>query len=128
MNPFDLAGKVALVTGASAGLGAAIAVALARPAPTSCATATRARPKRPATRSSRPAAAPAIVAANLNDRGARSPGPGSIEALGGSTSSSTTPAPCAASRRPNTRDEDWDYILEVNLTSVFRLCARRRAP
>ena len=38
-----------------------------------------------------------------------------------STSSSTTPARSGAARRPSTRDEDWDAVLEVNLTAQFVL-------
>ena len=40
---------------------------------------------------------------------------------GGSTSSSTTPASSGASRRPQHSDEDWDAVIDVNLSSVFRL-------
>ena len=54
MNLFDLTGKVALVTGASGGLGAGMALALAQAGADIVVTATAARARRPARRWSRP--------------------------------------------------------------------------
>lgn len=120
---FRLDGKVALVTGASAGIGAAIAEALAEAgADVACHGNTR------------PAEATAAAVKSKNRKGA---------ALSGDLSDRTTPARLVASvlerfgridilvnnagtirRAPAVEhsDEDWDFVLNVNLTSVFSLC------
>jgi 2-deoxy-D-gluconate 3-dehydrogenase len=123
MNPFDLSGKVALVTGASGGLGAAMAIALAeagadvavhghsRPLDATCAaiaaTGRRAVP----------------LVANLQDRAsADSLVPRTLEAFGGRFDILINNAG-SVRRKPAAEhpDEDWDAIIEINLTSVFRL-------
>lgn len=120
---FRLDGKVALVTGASAGIGAAIAEALAEAgADVACHGNTR------------PAEATAAAVKAKNRKGA---------ALSGDLSDRATPARLVASvlerfgridilvnnagtirRAPAVEhsDEDWDFVLNVNLTSVFSLC------
>ncbi|HEX2877398.1 MAG TPA: 2-dehydro-3-deoxy-D-gluconate 5-dehydrogenase KduD [Polyangiaceae bacterium] len=120
---FRLDGKVALVTGASAGIGAAIAEALADAgADVACHGNTR------------PAEATAAAVKAKNRKGA---------ALSGDLSDRATPARLVSSvlerfgridilvnnagtirRAPAVEhsDEDWDFVLNVNLTSVFSLC------
>lgn len=120
---FRLDGKVALVTGASAGIGAAIAEALAEAgADVACHGNTR------------PAEATAAAVKAKNRKGA---------ALSGDLSDRATPARLVGSvlerfgridilvnnagtirRAPAVEhsDEDWDFVLNVNLTSVFSLC------
>jgi 2-deoxy-D-gluconate 3-dehydrogenase len=121
---FRLDGKVALVTGASRGLGAAMAVALA--------------------------SAGAGVALHASERPAEATARAIAEAGGGATETLTADLsdPAAADRliagtlecfgrldivvnnagiirrtaAALHRDEDWDAVIAVNLSSVFRLC------
>jgi 2-deoxy-D-gluconate 3-dehydrogenase len=122
MNLFDLTGKVALVTGASGGLGAGMALALAqagadivvhgnsRSCEATCAAVTA---------TGRRAAS---VTANLKDRAASDRAiEEAIAAFGQldilvNNAGTVRRAPAA-----DHADEDWDLVIEVNLTSVFRL-------
>jgi 2-deoxy-D-gluconate 3-dehydrogenase len=122
-DPFRLDGKVALVTGAAAGIGAAIAEALAdRGADVAC------------HGNSRPADATAAAVKARSRKGA---------ALVGDLSDRATAAKLVTEvlerfgridilinnagmihRKPAIEhaDDDWDKVLQVNLTSVFQLC------
>jgi 2-deoxy-D-gluconate 3-dehydrogenase len=119
---FDLTGKVALVTGASGGLGAAIAVALAD---AGADVAVHGNSRTPAavheeinTRGRRAAS----VVGDLRDRAfADTIVPAVVESLGRldiliNNAGAIRRAPAA-----EYSDADWDHIIEVNLTSVFRL-------
>jgi 2-deoxy-D-gluconate 3-dehydrogenase len=122
---FRLDGRVALVTGASAGLGAAIAVALAdagadvvchgntrTPEATSDAVTQRGRQALPIRGDLADRATPqALIDATLERFGR-------LDILVNNAGTIRRTAAVDYS------EEDWDTILEVNLTSVFRLSQR----
>ena len=123
-NPFGLDGKIALVTGASRGLGAAIATALADAGADVVLHASR----QPATDTDRTirertGRRTATVVADLSDRTAADRlVSDAISALGGldilvNNAGTIRRAPAA-----DFSDADWDAVIEVNLTSAFRLC------
>ena len=113
------------MTGASRGLGAAMAVGLAasRRRRGAC-TATQ----QPATDTADAIARPAgrrtdLFTADLADRARRRRwSPTRSPRSGGSTSWSTTPASSAARAAAEHSDDDWDAVIEVNLSNAFRLC------
>jgi 2-deoxy-D-gluconate 3-dehydrogenase len=122
VDPQPLAGRAALVTGASGGIGAAIAVALAEAgADVACHGNSR---------------APEATCATIRRLGCRA------QALKGDLANRTTPAALIGAtlehfgqidilinnagiirRAPSASlsSSDWDEVLEVNLSSVFRL-------
>jgi 2-deoxy-D-gluconate 3-dehydrogenase len=123
-DPFRLDGRVALVTGASRGLGAAMAVALAaagaevalhasaKPAVSTAARILETTGRHASTLTadlSDPASASRLVAETLEQRGA-------LDILVNNAG--------IIRRRPAAEhtDEDWDTVIAVNLSSTFRLC------
>jgi 2-deoxy-D-gluconate 3-dehydrogenase len=122
---FSLVGRRALVTGASGGLGAAIAIGLSRAGadvvvhaevrPADCdgtCAAIRAAGVRTA-----------AIAGDLSDftTPARLVSE-AIAALGGLEILVNNAGTIRRASAEETTDEDWDYVLDVNLGSAFRLC------
>jgi len=121
-SPFSLEGRVALVTGASGGLGAAYAVGLAEagadvsvhdrsPVHETC-ERIRALGRRAAALSgdlTGPEVPDRLVQATLQGLGALD--------IVVNNAGTIRRAPAA-----ETRDEDWLAVLDVNLSSVFRMC------
>ena len=122
LDAFRLDGKVALVTGAAAGLGAAIAIALAEAgADVACHGNSRA-PDATCEAIARLGRHTAAVSGDLADREvsrtlvettAREIGPIDILVNNAGT---IRRAPAV-----NYSEDDWDAVIEVNLSSVFRL-------
>jgi NAD(P)-dependent dehydrogenase (short-subunit alcohol dehydrogenase family) len=126
---FSLAGRVALVTGASRGIGRAIALALgAAGAAVACAARSRELVD---------AAAAEITAAGGRARALRldvtrseqiAVGVEEIEGTLGSIDVLVNNAGITMEKKTTeVTDEDWDAVLTTNLTSMFR-CARAVAP
>jgi 2-deoxy-D-gluconate 3-dehydrogenase len=124
MSGFRLDGRVALVTGASRGLGAAMAVALAgagaevvlhaseQPAAATAATVAQATGH-----------APVMLTADLGDRAAADRlVADAIAAFGGLDILINNAGLIRRQPAVSHGDDDWDRVIEVDLTSVFRLC------
>ena len=123
-DPFRLDGKVALVTGASRGLGAGMAVGLAaagaevilhasaQPAAATAAAIAAATGK-----------TPVALTADLADRAAAERLMAEAITAHGRLDILLNNAGMVR-RRPavDHPDDDWDTVLEVNLSSIFRLC------
>ncbi len=117
---FDLSGKCALVTGATGGIGGAIARALHAQGATVVLSGTRA--ERLEALAADLGERAFIVAANLSDRA-------DVDGLVARAEEAAGPLDILVNNAGITRDmlfmrmkdEDWDAVLEVNLTSAFRL-------
>jgi 3-oxoacyl-[acyl-carrier protein] reductase len=118
---FDLAGKKALVTGASGGIGGAIAAALHRQGASLAISGTR--------REALEARAGAlgervhVLPCNLSEKQeAEALIPAAEAALGGLDILVNNAGITRDGLLMRLRDEDWDEVIAVNLTSAFRLC------
>jgi 3-oxoacyl-[acyl-carrier protein] reductase len=117
---FDLTGKVALVTGASGGIGNAIAKSLHAQGATVVVSGTRAEALE-ALKAELGARAH-LVAANLADTA-------SVEALPKTAEAAAGPIDILVNNAGVTRDnlfmrmkdEEWDQVIAINLTAAFRL-------
>jgi 3-oxoacyl-(acyl-carrier-protein) reductase len=120
MAMFDLTGKVALVTGASGGIGGAIAKALHEQGASVVLSGTRADALERAKNELGERAH--VTACDLSN-------PASVEALPKTAESFAGPIDILVNNAGITRDnlflrmkdEEWDQVLAVNLTAAFRL-------
>jgi len=118
---FDLAGKTALVTGASGGIGGAIAQALHAAGATVALSGTRTAPLEAL--AAELGSRAHVLTCDLSD-------PASIEALPKSAAAAMGSVDILVNNAGITRDnlfmrmsdEEWQSVIDVNLTSTFRLC------
>jgi 2-dehydro-3-deoxy-D-gluconate 5-dehydrogenase len=124
VSPFNLDGRVALVTGASRGIGAGIALGLAQAG----ASVVLHSSERPALETEKKiqAAGPTqtrCLTADLSNRAATEClMSDAIGTFGGIDILVNNAGIIRRAPAASYGDEDWDAVLEVDLTSVFRLC------
>jgi 3-oxoacyl-[acyl-carrier protein] reductase len=118
---FDLAGKKALVTGASGGIGGAIAVALHRQGAAVALSGTRREALEQ--RAAEMGEGVHVLACNLADKAAvEGLVPQAEAALGGLDILVNNAGITRDGLFLRMKDEDWDEVIAVDLSSVFRLC------
>jgi 2-deoxy-D-gluconate 3-dehydrogenase len=124
VNPFDLSGRVALVTGASRGIGAAMARALAAAGADVILHASRTEPQDLAAAiASEHRVKASCLTADLEKR--EEAGTLIARAIADAGQLDILVNNAGMIRRADAAeytDEDWDAVLEVDLSSVFRLC------
>lgn len=118
---FDLTGKTALVTGASGGIGGAIATTMHGAGATVALSGTRVEPLEALAVALGDRAH--VVPCNLSDADAVDALPKqAIEAMGGLDILVNNAGITRDGLFMRMKDEDWDAVLNVNLTSTMRLC------
>ncbi|MCV2871122.1 3-oxoacyl-ACP reductase FabG [Defluviimonas sp. WL0050] len=118
---FDLTGKTALVTGASGGIGGAVAKALHGAGATVGLSGTREAPLQELAAELGERAH--VLPCNLSDAEAVEALPKqAVEAMGGLDILVNNAGITRDSLFMRMSDEDWQSVLDVNLTSTFRLC------
>jgi 2-deoxy-D-gluconate 3-dehydrogenase len=122
-NLFDLSGKVALVTGASRGLGAGMAVALAAAGAEVALHASEQPPTSTESTIARKGRRTHCFVANLSDRRAADRlVPDVLSAFGRLDILVNNAGTIGRKPAAEYTDDLWDEVIEVNLTSMFRLC------
>jgi len=117
---FDLTGKVALVTGASGGLGAAIARGLHRAGAKIALSGTRLNALEPLAEELGERAA--VLRCSLEDAEATAALPAQVEDTFGALDILINNAGLTRDQLAmRMKDEDWQKVLDVNLTAAFRL-------
>ncbi|MBA3351476.1 MAG: 2-dehydro-3-deoxy-D-gluconate 5-dehydrogenase KduD [Blastocatellia bacterium] len=123
LNKFKLDGKVALVTGASSGIGQAIAIALAEAgADVACHARSEAKAAETSDRISGLGRRVAIVAGEMADK----PTPArlveeTVAQLGAIDILINNAGTIRRSPAVDFSEDDWSTVIEVNLSSIFRL-------
>jgi 2-deoxy-D-gluconate 3-dehydrogenase len=124
LDRFRLDGQVALVTGASRGLGAAMALALAQAGADVALHASEQPPAATAEAIAKTTGRRTVqLTGNLADRAASDRlVPETVAALGRLDILVNNAGTIRRHPAAHHSDEDWDAVIEVNLTSMFRLC------
>ncbi len=121
-NPFDLTGKVALVTGANTGIGQGIAAALAA-AGADVALAGRTPAEETADRIEALGRKAALIAADLSTIApVQAVVDETVAALGGLDILINNAGIIRRADAVDFTEEDWDAVIDTNLKSVFFLC------
>ncbi len=121
MKPME--GKLALVTGASRGIGQAIALELARQGAVVAGTATASRGERDHRSAGERGSAGKGYVLNVADESAMQPLVESVQADLGRIHILVNNAGITRDNLlMRMRDDEWDEIMEINLSAVFRLC------
>jgi 2-deoxy-D-gluconate 3-dehydrogenase len=121
-NPFDLTGKVAVVTGANTGIGQAIAVALAE-AGADVALAGRSRADETAEKVRAAGRRATLIDADLSTSApAQSIVDETLSALGGLDILVNNAGIIRRADAVAFSEEDWDAVIDTNLKSLFFLC------
>ena len=121
-TPFDLTGRVALVTGASRGIGAAIAEALAAAGAEVAIHASEKLPTATESAIAKSGGRSRGFVADLSDRAAQDTLlPAVLASFGRLDILVNNAGICPRAPAADHPDEMWDLVLEVNLSSVFRL-------